>query len=78
METYYGKYLDTFEMCCWMKLEKITWTDRVKNKAVLLEVKVENNALHPIKRRKANWIGHILCGKCLLKHVIEGKIEGRI
>jgi hypothetical protein len=23
-------------------------------------------------------IGHILLRKCLLKHVIEGKIEGRI
>ena len=25
-----------------------------------------------------NWIGHILRGNCLLKHVIEGKIEERI
>jgi hypothetical protein len=31
--------------------------------------------LHTIKRRKANWIGHILCRNCLLKHVTEGKIE---
>ena len=31
-----------------------------------------------IKQRKANWIGHILCRNCLLKHVIEGKIEGRV
>jgi hypothetical protein len=34
--------------------------------------------LHTIKRRKCNWIGHILCRNCLLKHVIEGKLEGRI
>jgi len=27
---------------------------------------------------KANWIGHILRGNCLLKHVIEGNIEGMI
>jgi len=27
---------------------------------------------------KANWIGHILHRNCLLKQVIEGKIEGRI
>ena len=26
----------------------------------------------------ANRIGHILHWNCLLKHVIEGKIEGRI
>jgi len=31
-----------------------------------------------LKRRKVNWIGHILLRNCLLKHVIEGKIEGRI
>jgi hypothetical protein len=36
------------------------------------------NILNTIKRRKANWIGHILRRNCLLKHVIEGKLEGRI
>jgi hypothetical protein len=30
------------------------------------------------KRREANWIGHILRRNCLLKPVIEGKIEIRI
>jgi hypothetical protein len=40
-------------------------------------VKEEINILHTIKR-KANWIGHILHKNCLLKCVIEGKIEGRI
>jgi hypothetical protein len=29
------------------------------------------------KKRKANWIGHILRRNCLLKHVIEGKVEGK-
>jgi hypothetical protein len=29
------------------------------------------------KERKANWSVHILCRNCLLKHVIEGKIEGK-
>ena len=30
------------------------------------------------KRRKANLIGHILRRKCVIKHIIEGKIEGGI
>jgi len=55
----------------------ISWTDRVKNEEVLHRVKEERNILHRINRRKANWIGHILRRNCLLKHVIEGKIEGR-
>jgi hypothetical protein len=38
----------------------------------------KRNIVHTIKKRKANWIGHILSRNCLLKHVIEGKIEGRV
>jgi hypothetical protein len=30
------------------------------------------------KIRNANWIGHILRRNCLLKHIIEEKIVGRI
>jgi hypothetical protein len=33
------------------------------------------NILHKIKRN-ANRVGHILHGNCLLKHVIEGRLEG--
>jgi hypothetical protein len=47
----------------------------VRNEEVLHRVKEERNILHTIKRRKANWIGHILRRNCLLKHVIEGKLE---
>jgi len=45
---------------------------------VLHGVKEERNVIETVKSRKANWIGHILCRNCLLKYVIEGKIEGRI
>ena len=33
--------------------------------------------LHTINRRKVKWIGHILGRNCLLRHIIEGKKEGR-
>jgi len=32
----------------------------------------------PPKKRKDNWIGHILCRNWLLKHIIKGKVEGKI
>jgi hypothetical protein len=41
-------------------------------------VKEQKNILHEICRRKANWIGHILRGNCLLQRVTEGKIQGGI
>jgi hypothetical protein len=59
-------------------MEKISWTDHVKNDEVLLRVKEQRNILHEISKRKANWIGHILCRNCLLLRVIEGKIKGGI
>jgi hypothetical protein len=59
-------------------MEKISWTNRVRNEEVLHRVKEERNILYTTKRRKGNWIGHILRRNCLLKHVIEGKLEGRI
>jgi hypothetical protein len=37
----------------------------------------ERNIVHTVKR-KSNWISHILRTNCLLKHVIAGKLEGRI
>jgi hypothetical protein len=50
----------------------------VRNEEVLHRVKEERNILHTVKRRKANWIGDILRRNCLLKQIIEGKIEGGI
>ena len=36
------------------------------------------NCVYEIRKRKANWIGHILRRNCLLQQVIEGKIKGQI
>jgi hypothetical protein len=55
-------------------MEKIIWTDHLRNEEVLLRVKEQRNILHEIRKRKANWIGHI----SLLQWVIEGKIKGGI
>jgi hypothetical protein len=71
------KYLESSEMWCWRRME-ISWTDRVRNEEILHIINEERNILHTIIRRKANWIGHILRKNCLLKHVIEGKLEGMI
>jgi hypothetical protein len=53
------------------------WTDRVRSE-VLQGVGKERNLLQTITRKKATWIGHILRGSCVLKYIVEGKIEGRI
>jgi len=72
------KHLESFEVWCWRRMEKIILTDHVRNEEVLLTVKEQRNILHEIRKRKANLIGHILRRNCLLQRDIEGKIKGGI
>jgi len=55
---YFGKemkkYLESFEMCCWRRMEKISRTYRVRNEEVLPRVKEESNIPHIIKRREVS------------------------
>ena len=72
------KHLESSEMWCWRRMEKISWTDHMRNEEVLIRVIEQRNILHEIRKRRANWIGHILRRNCLLQQVIEGKIKGQI
>jgi len=72
------KHLQSSEMWCRRRMEKISWTDHVRNEEVLLRVKEQRNILYEIRKQNANWIGHILCRNCLLQRVIEGKMKGGI
>ena len=67
--------MESFETWCWRRMEKISLTDRVRNEEALQRVK-ENEYPTYNKERKAK--GHSLLRNCLLEHVIEGKMEGKI
>ena len=49
-----------------VRMGKISWTDHVRNKEVLLRVNEQRNILHEISKRKVNWIGHILGKNCFM------------
>ena len=72
------KRLESFEMWCWRRMEMVSWIDHVRNEEVIFRVNEQRNILHEIRKRKVNWIGHILRRNCLLQQVIEGKIKGQI
>ena len=74
----YKKRLVSFEMWGWRRMEKISWTYHVRNEEVLLQVNEQRDILHAIRKRKANWIGHILRRNCVIRQVIEGKIKGEM
>jgi hypothetical protein len=61
------KYLESLELWCWRRMEKISWTDRVKNEEVLQRVKDERNVLLTMKEGRLTG----LVTNCLPKQVIE-------
>ena len=54
----YQEKMGSFDMWSW-RMEKISWTNCVKNEEVLHRVKEDKNVLHAIKQRKTNWIDNI-------------------
>jgi hypothetical protein len=72
------KQLDSCEMWCWRRMEKISWTDCVRNEEVLLRVDEQRNILHGTSQQTTNWFGNILLRNCHLQRAIEGKIKGEI
>ena len=59
---------------CWVLKQNV----HLNNSQGFKYFPVGSTDLHEIRKRKANWIGHILCRNCLLQRVIEGKMKGGI
>jgi hypothetical protein len=56
-------------------MEKISWTDRVRNEEVLRSQGGEEYHTHTVRRRNVNWVGHIERMNCLLKYFTEEKMK---
>jgi hypothetical protein len=46
--------MESFEMWCWRRMEKISWTDRINNEAVLHRVK-EYSSHNKTKEGQLDW-----------------------
>ncbi|KAJ4439118.1 hypothetical protein ANN_15075 [Periplaneta americana] len=71
------KRIEALEMWIWRRMERVKWTERVRNEAVLERVDEERMILKLIKNRKRNWLGHWLRRNCLLNDALEGMVNGR-
>jgi len=69
--------LNAFEMWTWRKMERVSYLDRKTNEEVLSSVGEKRSFTDAILNRKKNWIGHVLRGQGMLKHSIEGRMEGK-
>ena len=69
------KYLESFEVGHWSRMEKRKWSEKIANEEVIERIGEKRTLLNIIlrKSRKANWIGHILIINCLLLDAIEDR-----
>jgi len=55
--------LNALEMWLWRRMEKISWTEKKTNDAVLKIVGEKRRLVDIVVQRKKNWIGHVLRGE---------------
>ena len=68
--------IDAFELWCWRRLSRVSWTARRSNQSILKEINPEYS-LEGLKL-KLQYFGHLMWrGDSLEKTLILGKIEGK-
>ena len=72
------KRIDVFEMKCYRRALKISYTQHRRNDDIRRELKVKpQNLINIIKQRKLKYFGHIKRHETLEKHILEAKVNGK-
>ena len=69
---------DAFELWCWRRLLRVSWTARRSNQSILKEISPEYSLEGLMLKLKLQYFGHLMQRADLLeKTLMLGKIEGR-
>ena len=70
--------IDAFELWCWRRLLKVSWTARRSNQSILKEISPEYSLEGLMLKLKLQYFSHLMRGSdSLEKTLMMGKIEGR-
>ena len=70
------KRINAFELCCWRRLLRISWTAKRSNQSILKEVSPEYSLEGLMLKLKLQYFGHLMRGtNSLKKTLMLGKIE---
>ena len=69
---------DAFELWCWRRLLRVSWTAKRSNQSILKEISPEYSLEGLMLKLKIQYFGHLMRRTdCLEKTLMLGKIEGR-
>ena len=70
--------IDAFELWCWRRLLRVSWTARRSNQSILKEISPECSLQGLMLKLKLQYFGHLMRRTdSLEKTLMLGKIEGR-
>ena len=70
--------MDVFELWCWRRLLRVTWTARRSNQSILKEISPEYSLEGLMLKLKLQYFGHVMRRTdSLEKTLMLGKTEGR-
>ena len=69
---------DAFEMWCWRRLSRVSWTTKRSDQSILKEINPEYSLKGLMLKLKLQYSGHLMGrASSLEKTLMLGKIEGR-
>ena len=70
--------MDAFELWCWRRLLRVTWTARRSNQSILKKIRPEYSLEGLILKLKLQYFGHLMRRTDSFEKILMlGKIEGR-
>ena len=70
--------IDVFELWCWRRLLRVSWTARRSNQSILKEISPECSLEGLMLKRKLQYLSHLMRrADSFEKTLMLGKIEGR-
>ena len=70
--------IDTFELWCWRRLWRVSWTSKRSNQSILKEISPEHSLEGLMLTLKLQYSGHLMRRADSLEKALRlGKIEGR-
>ena len=70
--------IDAFELWCWRRVLRVSWTARRSNQSILKEISPERSLEGLVLKQKLQYFGHLMQrADSLEKTLMLGKTEGR-
>ena len=81
IDTFFFFWIDTFELSCWRRLLRVSWTARRSNQAILKEISPECSLEGLMLKLKLQYFGHLMprtdsLEKTLMLELLKAAGEG--